>query len=414
MQTQLASCQSCKLLVLTALLLVGCKKEPDPAPPVIPVCHSEPGGSSSAPIDWPGLPAISTVQPVFRDGEKTYKTGFRTGLYADGVATKQYRFTVVADASDGLRLPTDLDMNPIRPDELWISNYGEPFRAGHYSAKAYTVTVFNPGKGTQFAVRRKDKDIFTGHFFSYPTALAFNKDGYWANASFFNNNGNNGPTFWTSDFSVYADSVKYATNGSHNSMLHESFTSLGIAADENHTFWVLDGTTGDVVSYNFGKGHYPGGEDHTAGVIRRYPLTDVVKPVDGIPSHVSYEPSTKWLYVVDSYKRRIIRLKTTSGTVSGTKKGVDNAKEYSVMTAQSEILLDNLPLKIPCGIDTDGTQLYVSDYETGQIAVFDLATKKLVNTIETNAKGVTGVLLDKNARLWYVNQLTNELVRIDL
>ena len=402
------------VLPISILLCTSCKKQPDPEPPVIPICHAEPTTPGSSTIVWTSLPTIPTAQPLFTETEKTYRTSFTTGFYQDSLSAKQYRYTVVANASDNLRFPTDLDLNPIRPNELWIANYGESYRSGKYSGRSFTTTVFNPGQGTQFAIRRKDKAIFSGHFFSYPTGLAFNKDGYWANTSFFNNNGNNGPTLWTSDFIVYADSMKYVINGSHNSMLHQSFTSLGIAADENNTFWILDGTTGDVVSYNFGKGHYPGGDDHTDGVIRRYELVDVIKPTDGVPSHVCYDPATKELYVVDAVKRRIIRLKTSNATVSGSRQGIDNPKEYSTMTAQSEVVLDNLPLSVPCGIDSDGRQLYVSDYESGRIAVFDLSTKKLVNTIETKAKGLAGILLDKNAHIWYVNQLTNELVKVDL
>ena len=399
---------------MAVLLLAGCKKQADPVQPAIPICHAETTDPGSTTIVWAGLPAIPATQPLFKEVEKIYRTSFVSNFYRDSLSAKQYRYTVVANASENLRFPTDLAINPLRPNELWISNYGEAYKTGQYSSKAYTITVFDPGAGTQFAVRRKDKEIFTRHFFSYPTSLAFTKDGYWANTSFFNNNGNNGPTLWTSDFGIYADSMKYVTNGSHNSMLHESFTSLGIAADETNTFWILDGTTGDVVSYNFGKGHYPGGDDHTDGTIRRYALPDAIKPADGLPSHICYDPATKILYVVDASRQRIVWLNTGNGSVTGTKKGIDNPKEYSIMAAKSAVLLDNLPLKRPCGIDTDGVRLFISDYETGRIAVFDIATKHLVNTIDTANRGITGVLLDQNSHLWYVNQLTSELVRIDL
>lgn len=401
------------LFVLLALL-AGCKKQADPVTPTIPICHAESTDPGSSTIIWTGLPIIPTTQPVFKETEKVYRTNFATGTYSDSLSVKTYQFTVVANASDNLHFPTDLDLNPLRPNELWITNYGEAYKNGQYSNKAYTITVFNPGSNAQFAVQRKDKEKFTRHFFSYPTSLAFNKDGYWANSSFFNNNGNNGPTLWTSDFSIYADSIKYTLNGSHNSMLHESFTSLGIAADETNTFWTLDGTTGDVVSYNFGKGHYPGGDDHTDGTIRRYSLPNTIKPVDGLPSHVCYNTQTGDLYVVDALRRQIVRLNTRNGTISRTKQGIDNPKEYSIMTAQSDVLVNNLPLRMPCGIDTDGNRLYISDYETGRIAVLELKTGQVLSTIETKSRGIMGLYIDKAGHLWYVNQLTNELVKIDL
>ncbi len=402
-----------KFFVVGILLLGSCKKSTDPVQPVIPICHTETGGTSSTPIVWNALPVIPTNQPIFKETEKLYRKSFSAGSYTDGLTQKQYPYTVVADATDKLQFPTDIAQNPVRPNELWVSNYGEVFNGGTFSRKGFTLTVFNPAQANQFSVVRKDKSLATGHFFSFPTSIAFNRDGYWANTSYANNNGNNGPTFWTSDFAVYADSVTYAANGSHNSMLHESLISLGIAADENNTFWVLDGSTGDVVSYNFGKGHYPGGEDHTDGIIRRYGLSEKISPVAGIPSHVCYDPSSKWLYIVDARQQRIIRLKTDSGKPAGGRQGIDNAKEYSTMLATSEVFIDKLPLEVPCGIDTDGTTLYVSDYETGRIGVFDLAKKARIGTIDTKSRGIAGVLLLGNA-LWFVNSLTHQLIKIAL
>jgi hypothetical protein len=404
-----------KIALMSVLVLGSCKKQRDPVTPVIPICHAEPTVPGSNTIVWTSLPTIPTTQLLVKESEKLYRNSFPTGFYGDSLSTKQYRFTIVASTVDNLSSPTDLDRNPIRPNELWISNYGESFKSGQYSRKAFTLTVVNPAQSSQFSVVRKDKERFTEHFFSYPTSLAFNKDGYWANTSYLNNNGTNGPTLWTSDFTVYADSIKYITNGSHNSMLHESLISLGIAADETNTFWVLDGTAGDIVSYNFGKGHYPGGDDHTDGTIRRYSLLVKISPVEGIPSHVCYDPSSKWLYIVDTKQHRIIRLKTDSGSVTSSKQGIDNPKEYSVMAATSELFLDNLPFQLPSGIDTDGTNLYVSDYETGKIGVFNLATKSLTSVINTRDKGTAGLLLSADhTRLWFVNTLQNRLVQVEL
>ena len=402
-----------KYFLLSTILLAGCKKPIDPVQPIIPVCRTEPGGPVSSTTVWNLLPAISTEQPIFKEAEKLYRKVFSSGNYTDVVTKKQYLYTVVADGAENLQFPTDVAQNPIRPNELWVTNYGESFKRDYFSKKGNTLTVFNPAQPSQFSVIRKDKSIFTGHFFSFPTSIAFNRDGYWASTSHKNNNGNNGPTFWTSDFAIYADSAKYTLNGSHSSMLHESPISLGIAADENGTFWVLDGTTGDVVSYNFGKGHYPGGDDHSDAVIRRYSLPGRISPIMGIPSHVCYDLTSKWLYVVDARQQRIVRLKTNSGQKVSGKTGDDKAKEYSIMSSLSEVFLENMPLELACGIDIDGANLYVSDYETGRIGIFSLSTKILIGTIDTKNPGIAGLMV-LNGSLWFVNSLQNQLIKIEL
>ncbi len=400
-------------VLLSLLIINACKKEDNPVTPVIPLCSGSGIGTSIVDPNWIALPTIPTTTPAFADSEKIKRSSFTTGMYNDGVASTTHSFTVVANAMDKILYPTDLDINPVRPDELWVTNFGEPYQTDMFSRKSFTVTLFTPGKNSQFSIVRKDKAIISGHFFSYPTSMAFNKDGYWASTSLLNNNGFNGPTLWSSDFAVYGDSLKYKTNGSHSSMLHESRSSLGIASDENNTFWIVDGTAGDIVSYNFGKGHFPGGEDHTDGVVRRYELPVRIQPIAGLPNHISYDLITNWLYVLDPGKRSVLRLKTTGGTKTTSLSSKDAAKEYLQMTAPSEVFLVEMPLQSPCGIDTDGTRLYISDYESGAIAIYELTTKQLVGMIQTGSKGVMGIRLDKG-NIWYVNHLKNELVKVML
>ena len=69
--------------------------------------------------------------------------------------------------------------------------------------------------------------------------------------------------------------------------------------------------------------------------------------------------------------------------------------------------------KRPCGIELNANRLFVSDYETGEIRCFDINTKQELGKINTGKKGIMGVTLGPDQKLYYVNALANEVLRID-
>lgn len=324
-------------------------------------------------------------------------------------------FTYIAGAESQIKVPQDLDFNtnPARPSELWIINKDNTMTGGS------TVMLTNVGKPNQDFDWRRDGNAW--HFMSQPSALSFSKENYnWAtthNIQDGNHAGGTfaGPSLWSSDLNVYAKNAGVGTNGSHLDMLHGSPFSMGIEAHFENSFWVFDGYNEQIVFYDFAADHGPGMHDHSDGVIHRY--TDFkVKREPNVPSHLVLDSEKKWLYIVDGGNKRILRMNVKSGETKSVlplrneplaehlEKG---NTEWEVFTSES------FGLKNPCGIELVGNRLFVSDYETGQIICFDTNTKNEIARIDTDDKGIMGIKLGPDNKLYYVNALTNSVFRID-
>ena len=76
-------------------------------------------------------------------------------------------------------------------------------------------------------------------------------------------------------------------------------------------------------------------------------------------------------------------------------------------------VFSDVNLNKPCGIEVQGNILYVSDYETGEIIAYDKESKIELSRINTGEKGIAGIKMDSQGKLWYVNSLQNTVVRID-
>ena len=133
----------------------------------------------------------------------------------------------MADSSDGLDRPQDLDFHPSaeRGFELWIVNKGTE------DTGSDVVILHDAGKPTQQSEHRIDGNAW--HFMNLTTALAFSDDnGNWTESPEItdaNHSGGTftGPSLWSSDLSVFA--MPSGGNGSHLDMLHQSPNSMGIA-----------------------------------------------------------------------------------------------------------------------------------------------------------------------------------------
>ncbi|MGB0611480.1 MAG: hypothetical protein ACPGMW_02540, partial [Poseidonia sp.] len=142
---------------------------------------------------------------------------------------------VIADASDALSSPRDLEFHPGRTNELWIANKG---------TDSMTI-VENTGLANQTSQNREDSN--SNHFLEEVSAIAFGAyddefDWMWGSAQESANtycgqgtpNYFMGPALWPSSLAHYAVENQNNGNGllgSHIDMLHESPYGVGIAHD---------------------------------------------------------------------------------------------------------------------------------------------------------------------------------------
>ena len=335
----------------------------------------------------------------------------------DNYTNSTNTFTEIGNASHGISSPQDLDFVPGRPNELWVLN--------KETAGGSVVLFFNPGQSNQFVQFRRDSH--NEHFMAKAVALAFGDNDYFATAQEIQSTAGPtatfmGPALWNSDTSVFArmhqnNWVPGQLLGSHIDMLHQSPFGMGIAHDNANVYWYFDGYNGNICRYDFAQPHGVGEDDHSDGRIRRY--TDVtVTRKPNVPSHMVLDKQNNWLYIVDGGGGKVFRIKTTSGTVGANLQvpasGAEPLAEYKEVTgATKEIMVTGLTS--PSGIDYRNDRLFVSDQATGNIHIYNTTTTPAtpVGTIITGGPGVTGLRVTWDNRIWYVNTMTNKLMRID-
>ncbi len=321
---------------------------------------------------------------------------------------------VIGTAKDALVGPTDLGFAP--DGRLWIVN------GGTNGVVVYTAA----GEASQTSEARVDR--YAEHFMPKPTGLAFGEGDRFATCHESRDEWNDGPlskpddfmgpTLWTSDLSVFAKVGQVfpllpgQKEGSHLDMLHQSPLCMGIAhaAGQGNAFWVFDGQNGDLVMYDFARDHGAGGSDHSDGIVRRHVDVRLTR-VEGVPSHLAFEPGTAMLYVADTGTGRVLRVDTAGGALAGA------------MTAKKEILAEytrvtGTPVTVfaeglrePSGIDVKDGRVYVTEHATGTIRMFDRDGHEL-NRIETQRPGLMGLVIGPTGALWAASHDTNEILRV--
>ncbi|MEO5570710.1 MAG: T9SS type A sorting domain-containing protein, partial [Bacteroidia bacterium] len=205
--------------------------------------------------------------------------------------------------------------------------------------------------------------------------------------------------------------------GSHIDMLHQSPFSMGIAHDSAMAYWVMDGHNDNICKYDYVMDHGPGYDNHGAGKIWRYIDVSVTR-VPQVPSHMVLDKSTGWLYYVDGGPKKIKRMDTNSGTITGTLTVPATASEplagyWKVQTVTVEEL-DTLTTQ-PCGIDYYNGRLIVSDYTTGDIYLYSTTSAfTLLQTIVTGHPGMMGVKVGPDGHIWCVNKTESKVYRLDV
>lgn len=329
----------------------------------------------------------------------------------DNYTTSTNTYTEIGNSNDGISNPQDLDFVPGRPGECWVVN--------RESAGGSFVLFFNTGKPEQTSQFRRDSH--NGHFMARTVAVAFGDKDYFATAQdILTTNGPGtlfmGPALWTSDTSIFARQHQNGPLlGSHIDMLHQSPYGMGIAHDNANIYWYFDGQNGNICKYDFAIPHGVGEDDHSDGRVHRY--TDVtVTRKQNVPSHLALDKQNNWLYIVDGGANRIIRMKTNSGNIgSDLSPYAELLAEYKEVTGATKEVMVSSGLTSPVGIDYRNDRIIVSDFATGNIYLYNTTTvpATLVGTIITGGPGVMGVKITDDNKIWYVNNTTKKLYRID-
>ncbi len=335
--------------------------------------------------------------------------------YLSGYLNTPVTVEQVANSSNQINSPTDLDFHPVLTNmELWVCNKGTENSGGS------TVTFYNAGEAAQTSVYKQDGNAW--HFMSLPTGIAFSQNGNWASSPGVydaNHNGGaafTGPSLWSSDMSIYAQPS--GGNGSHLDMLHESPNSQGIAAESDNVFWLFDGYTSDIVRYDFAEDHGPGNDFHGDAIVRRYSDDAVsMDPTEQAVSHLVLDEEQQWLYVVDNGNNRVIRIDINTGSnEGGTPNYPQNEAliEYSEYTGytQEDVVTG---LSRPTGIDVIDNRMVISEYGSGDIIIYDISVMPAVELerISTGLSSVQGVKIGPKGRIWFVDQMSNGVYKLE-
>lgn len=321
-------------------------------------------------------------------------------------------FTLIADGQSKIKEPQDLDFNPKRSNELWVINKGTELSGGS------TVMFTQVGKENQKYDYRQDGNAW--HFMSLPSALSFSSTGNWAtsaNVLDANHAGGTftGPTLWSGDLNIYAKYAGPGTNGSHLDMLHGSPFSMGIESEMDNVYWIFDGYYNQIVRYDFAADHGPGNHIHDDGKIFRYPEMKV-KRDPNIPSHLVFDEKQQWLYVVDGGNKRILRMLAHSGIQSKQLPLINEilADHWEMSGLVWEVFIPaNAGLVSPSGIEIKGNRLFVTDYDNGDIICYDTNSGAELSRVQSGERGIMGITIGPDGKLYFVNAISNKIIRID-
>jgi hypothetical protein len=327
-----------------------------------------------------------------------------------------YTDTLIADASDQVNIPRDLDFHPdLKRKELWVVNMDNANTGGS------TVTIRDAGTPNQTEDYRRDGNAW--HFMSMPTSMAFGENGNWGTGPGVqdaNHSGGTftGPTLWSSDPSIYAIIGTPATaqfNGSHLDMLHGSPYGMGIAHEVDNVYWLWDTYYEDLVRYDFLEDHGPGQHYHGDGRVWRYTEIQAQRFNTRVPSHMIIDKNTGWLYVADARNSQVIRVNIYSGNVKNNLPLINEPlAEHQEMENVTVETVVSTGLTRPSGIDFVGNYLLVGDYETGEIIAYDMTsgTATEVGRIATGATELMGIKVGPDGHIWYVDAGENEVHKI--
>ncbi|HVH41309.1 MAG TPA: hypothetical protein VM925_03170 [Labilithrix sp.] len=356
-----------------------------------------------------GCAETETANPVTGECVSNGPTG---GAELGNGTPESVTFTQIYAAKKKTTELVDLAFAEKDPTQLWVIGYGDD-----------VVHVGSGVTGEANGTWKEYYDPAAMHFMHKPPAFAMGANGFWGICGDNDNSQNDprmepnyfmGPALFTSDLTIFAKATPDGL-GSHYDMLHNTSFCRGIAWVEGNWFWTFNGELGSLEKYNFAKDHGPGNDDHSDGEIYRY-AKGQVKGVEGVSSHLVYDPSDKFLYIADTGNKRIGKLDTTSGT-EGARLPRRNETLVKGVVMDGTKVVDVVPagtLEQPSGIELKGGLIYVTDTATSTFHVFDKAgteVKKLATGLEPGS--LSGFTFGPDGKIWFTDRKAGKVLRID-
>jgi DNA-binding beta-propeller fold protein YncE len=141
-----------------------------------------------------------------------------------------------------------------------------------------------------------------------------------------------------------------------------------------------------------------------------------VKGVDGVPSHISYDPDDQFLYIADTGNKRIVRLDTNAGTLGGElpRRNEPLAKNGVMNGTTVEPVVPPGVLEEPSGLKARNGHVYVSDTATSRFYCFD-KTGKEIRRFDTGLppQSLAGFTFGVDNKLWFVDRIRGKVLRLD-
>lgn len=212
----------------------------------------------------------------------------------------------------------------------------------------------------------------------------------------------------------------------HSDMLHESPACPGIVHDPEiltsygTVFWAIDGVVNQLVRYDFQQPHGPGLMDHSFAAVRRYPDIPISRGPAGVHAGMVIDPTTRALYISNAGDGSILRVFIDTGKYARTAR-----QEYPIFSSRLPSFEYSIyectkyetfasGLDIPSGLAIHDGQLFVAEYSTGNIHVYDLASGFKINTYSSGGAGLMGLTVAPlSGTLFGVNAITNQLLQFE-